>query len=595
MASYWKFGLSVVLVLMAVSASFASLVNTDVKRTILLTSPIARHDVSIQIKNQGSSPVATYDLVMTEAFNQNLASFVVSNNDAKVLSWKASDQVRPIQTSSGELIERVVLYTITFAKPLAADETTTLRIIMSFGHMFKPFPESITQSETQLVRYHGDHYLISPYQTEKCVTTVKLASSSIQTSSQLEPTSVQGDTITYGPYANIQPYSLSPMLVHFESNQPFITAKKIIREVEVSHWGNVAIEDFASWEHTGAQLKGGFSRYTYQMVAPGSTSNALREMEFALPEGAADVYYKDAIGNISTSHWNKRRLQIQPRYPLFGGWQTTFCTGYNLPLEKYVGISKKASDLYTLTIPVGPNHKSDIFVEELITKVILPEGATDIKVETPYPMKQTMESRTTYLDVTGRPVVVLQRNHLVNEQLAKNIRVTYRFTATDLAREPALLIAGFFVMFVVVIFFSRLSLNIMPEDPNAKQQRQAAVKGHLKKYQELLDRRLQIAVELDKEAEVATSNYDKHKQTAKDNIDAIVSTTNNMLHQLDKYDSSSADIIREIETLLQAKFKAQQEYHVVLRSKKAVDSSKLKRNYTEHDDSIAGLRAQLTL
>jgi oligosaccharyltransferase complex subunit alpha (ribophorin I) len=488
-------------------------------------------------------------------------------------------------------MDSVVLHRVTLSKPLGPGESTTLRVVMSFGHMYQPHPEYITQAETQLVKFNDTHYLFSPYPTNKCTTTVKLASSSIQTSSQMNPTKIEGDMITYGPYTNIPAYSLSPLYVHFESTQPFITASRINREYEVSHWGNVAVEDTAAWVNTGAKLKGGFSRYTYQMTVPNGPGTALREMEINLPEGAQDVYYKDAIGNISTSHWSKRRLQIQPRYPLFGGWQTTFCIGYNLPIERYVGISKKSSDLYTLTVPIGPAYGNDVFVEKHIVKVVLPEGASDIKVDLPFPMTQTMESRATYLDVAGRPVVVLEAKNLINEQLAKTIKVTYRFTSTDLLREPAMLVGGTLALFLFFIIASRVSLDIMPIDPKVHEAKLKQVADDTKRYLEILDRRLKIAKDLDSEATSATSNFQKHRQTAKEQIDGQVPVVVKIVKDLEPVDSNTAETIREIEALLQNKLKAQAELHIALQAKKPSDQ--LRAAYVEVDDEIDALRKTL--
>ena len=54
------------------------------------------------------------------------------------------------------------------------------------------------------------------------------------------------------------------MRVHYENNAPFLVAEKLEREVEVSHWGNVAITDKIWLKHNGAKLKGPFSRFDYQ-------------------------------------------------------------------------------------------------------------------------------------------------------------------------------------------------------------------------------------------------------------------------------------------------------------------------------------------
>lgn len=59
-----------------------------------------------------------------------------------------------------------------------------------------------------------------------------------------------------------------------------------------------------------------------------------------LPASAQDVYYRDEIGNISTSHLqvldDSVEVEIRPRFPLFGGWKTHYIIGYNLPSYEYL-------------------------------------------------------------------------------------------------------------------------------------------------------------------------------------------------------------------------------------------------------------------
>lgn len=38
----------------------------------------------------------------------------------------------------------------------------------------------------------------------------------------------------------------------------------MLRVIEVSHWGNIAIEETLDIHHDGAKLKGSFSRYEFQ-------------------------------------------------------------------------------------------------------------------------------------------------------------------------------------------------------------------------------------------------------------------------------------------------------------------------------------------
>jgi len=44
------------------------------------------------------------------------------------------------------------------------------------------------------------------------------------------------------------------------------------RLIEVSHWGNIAVEETYHVVHSGAVLKGSFSRYDYQRSQDGVSS-----------------------------------------------------------------------------------------------------------------------------------------------------------------------------------------------------------------------------------------------------------------------------------------------------------------------------------
>lgn len=65
-----------------------------------------------------------------------------------------------------------------------------------------------------------------------------------------------------------------------------------------------------------------------------------RMSQTILPASAKDVYYRDEIGNISTSHLHETddgvELELRPRFPLFGGWKTNYYIGYNVPSYQYL-------------------------------------------------------------------------------------------------------------------------------------------------------------------------------------------------------------------------------------------------------------------
>ena len=66
----------------------------------------------------------------------------------------------------------------------------------------------------------------------------------------------------------------------------------------------------------GAILKGSYSRFDYQRI-PNSGISSVKSYKTLLPAAASDVYYRDEIGNISTSHLRPDEefveLELRPR------------------------------------------------------------------------------------------------------------------------------------------------------------------------------------------------------------------------------------------------------------------------------------------
>lgn len=56
-----------------------------------------------------------------------------------------------------------------------------------------------------------------------------------------------------------------------------------------------------------------------------------------LPAYRSDIYYRDNIGNVSTSSLKYNldgvELSVLSRFPMFGGWKNAWYQGYNLPTE----------------------------------------------------------------------------------------------------------------------------------------------------------------------------------------------------------------------------------------------------------------------
>ena len=111
--------------------------------------------------------------------------------------------------------------------------------------------------------------------------------------------------------------------VHYENNRPFLEITRLHRTLELSMWGNIAVEETVDVRHVGAKLKGSFSRLDFQRENSGVS--AVKSFKTVLPASASGVYYRDDIGNISTSALrvldDSVEVELRPRFPLFGGWK----------------------------------------------------------------------------------------------------------------------------------------------------------------------------------------------------------------------------------------------------------------------------------
>nr|KAF6330901.1 ribophorin I [Myotis myotis] len=157
-------------------------------------------------------------------------------------------------------------------------------------------------------------------------------------------------------------------------------------------------------------------------------------------------------------------MEIRPRFPLFGGWKTHYIVGYNLPSYEYL---YNLGDQYALKMRFVDHVFDEQVIDSLTVKIILPEGARNIQVDSPYEISRAPdELHYTYLDTFGRPVIVAYKKNLV-EQHIQDIVVHYTFNKVLMLQEPLLVVAAFYILFFTVIIYVRLDFSIT-KDPAAE-------------------------------------------------------------------------------------------------------------------------------
>uniref|UniRef100_A0A4X1U1T3 Dolichyl-diphosphooligosaccharide--protein glycosyltransferase subunit 1 n=2 Tax=Sus scrofa TaxID=9823 RepID=A0A4X1U1T3_PIG len=391
------------------------LVNEDVKRTVDLSSHLAKVTAEVVLAHAGSSSsprAASFLLALEPELEARLAHLGVQVKGEDEEENNLEVRETKIKGKSGRF------FTVTL--PVALDPGAKISVTVEtvYTHVLQPYPTQITQSEKQFVVFEGNHYFYSPYPTKSQSMRVKLASRNVESYTKLGNPTRSEDLLDYGPFRDVPPYSQDTFKVHSENNSPFLTITSMTRVIEVSHWGNIAVEENVDLKHTGAVLKGPFSRYDYQRQ-PDSGISSIRSFKTILPAAAQDVYYRDEIGNVSTSHLlildDSVEMEIRPRFPLFGGWKTHYIVGYNLPSYEYL---YNLGDQYALKMRLVDHVFDEQVIDSLTVKIILPEGAKNIQVDSPYEISRAPdELHYTYLDTFGRPVIVAHKKNLVEQHI----------------------------------------------------------------------------------------------------------------------------------------------------------------------------------
>lgn len=458
----------IVVLLLAVSEALCETVADGVRvmeatRHIDISSQLETVKTTLDISNEGSTavPYILHGVDVEDAKRMAFIDVLVDGTPAKVSTAKIAEQ-------PGE----VAFYKIELPSTIAPGGRAKVVITEVVTHKLEPHPSKISQADTQLVLFTGNAYVTSPYPIARCKTTVKLPSGKVESFTKVAPSEHKDATVTYGAYDNLEPMSVKTVRIHYENYSPFIVVTKLERSIEISHWGNVAVEEYIEIEHVGAKLQGPFSRYDYQRDQRQDRQPSVASFKTILPASARDVYYRDEIGNISTSHMRVMddavEVVVRPRFPLFGGWKTNYVIGYNVPSYEYLFSSGNS---FALKMRFFDHVFDNIVVDDMTLKIILPERSTSIKLTTPFTVTRTKDGNVkTYLDYAGRPIVYAHKKNLV-EQHIQDFELRYTFDRISMVSEPLMLIAAFFALFAAVIVWMRFDFTISVDEQSETRQK----------------------------------------------------------------------------------------------------------------------------
>ncbi|KAF4469416.1 oligosaccharyl transferase complex subunit ost4 [Fusarium albosuccineum] len=421
--------------------------NANLVHVISLEKNYVKEQINVLVENVASEPQTEYYVPFTADQLPRVGGFEVKDRKDASAGTFATEVVEYDPLSD------VQYYRIQLPTPLKPGAQQTLGITFYYLKAYYPLPAAVPQDENQFLAYDFSVYAPSAYPTLKQKTEVKAISSSIPDYTKLpgngdvkEFPVKQGAKLTYGPFDEKPAGAVSPARVRFEYTKPVTHVKELERDIEVSHWGgNVAFGERYDLYHRGANLSTLFNRVKWaQAQFYNPPTHALKELRVPLQVGSVDAYFVDTIGNVSTSRFRTNRrealLELKPRYPLFGGWKYPFTIGWNSDAANFV--RKTATGGYVLKVPFleGPKQPEGVEYEHINVRVVLPEGAENVKFYTNIPesaiTSTSIDLTKTYLDTVGRTTVTIKARNLVDEFRDRQLIISYDAPLSSALRKP---------------------------------------------------------------------------------------------------------------------------------------------------------------
>lgn len=437
--------------------------NINLVHVINLEKGFPKESINVVIENNSKDPQAYYYIPFTAEQIEKLG--VLEVNDRKAPE-SGNFQLESIEFDPDSATR---FYRVRLPKPLEPGAQQTLSINYVLLSSLNPLPARIAQMDQQFLLYTFSAYALSAYETKKQKTEVKFPSTNVPENTIVGGSPQKsGSKYTYGSFEDIPAGAVEPVRVRYEFTKPLIHVSRIERDVEVSHWGgNVAFEERYSLTNRAATLSTPFSRtkWATQQYQPYTATTAIKDLRFPLKVGSLTPYFTDVIGNVSTSRFRSSKreanLELKPRYPIFGGWNYPFRVGWDADVKKF--LRELGGDSYVLNVPFleGPKQAEGVEYEHVEVRIILPEGAENVKFFTTVPITGSeITKHKTFMDTIGRTMLKVKAINLVDEIRDRELIVTYDYPLSALLRKPLVIFAGVATVFVTAWAVGNLDVSI---------------------------------------------------------------------------------------------------------------------------------------
>lgn len=270
------------------SESSSGVVITEYNSKVFYTIQNPMEKISMTITNK--SPDVLKSFIILLPADRKVVGSQVDDSYGQRLEFKILEQTATAVVNEQNTIE-FKKYSITPQQPISPEYDLKVTITLYFNSFYIFKPRSVNLFDDQKVLATVYKVPASPYH-------IKIATCEV---SYGDSNKVERFSAT-----NISPLRPSSVSLHFPLNMHFVHSKATTRYIEISHWGNIYFNDQYLLHNRAAKFEGEFSTLDFNKGRKDTGRHAFRSQVVKLPPTAWGLFYRDEIGNITTTSVTKR-------------------------------------------------------------------------------------------------------------------------------------------------------------------------------------------------------------------------------------------------------------------------------------------------
>jgi hypothetical protein len=360
-------------------------------------------------------------------------------------------------------------FTVYFQKPKRAEENFNLKISLFFFKPFKFVPYKISVKDDQMIEY-SDNVLNLEFDDDVELVSLQgryVLPNFIHHYSKNIIEKEEG--IRKDERALVIKHMTGPVInsrfsVYYTANMPFEVFRVAKKQIDVSMWGNLALNYYFDITNDAAEVDGEISNIDFAAQNHNGGKNTMRYSQMMLNRDISMLSIRDEVGNMTRCFAGKGNpseleILIVPRFSLFGQWNSTYMIDYNQKSIKSLFVNSRDRSVFKLEYEFE-HPLSHILSKEFSFTFCLPEFSELISTTlppSPYPVAESRQLG--FFEYFGKNCFTHKYDNVLQTTHQQSVSILFRYNQSYLWWKLGYIITVVTFFFAVVFALVRIDLS----------------------------------------------------------------------------------------------------------------------------------------